>query len=93
MRKITFILLIILGIMLACISCTTDMHDPEDITYIHQDSIETQKFFNEYIKETLITNHEGHQVILYENGFRYGKYYSFSIEHSPTCQKCYDIYD
>ena len=93
MRKIAFILLIIFSIMFACISCTTNMHDPEDITYIHQDSIDTQEFFYSNIKETLITNREGHQIILYEHGSRYGRYYKFAIEHSPTCKKCYDIYD
>ena len=92
MKKITYILLIILFIMLACISCTS-IDDPGDITYIQQDSIETQDFFNRNIKETVITNKQGHQIILYENGFRFSKVYTFAIEHSPTCKKCYDIYD
>lgn len=93
MRKITTILLIILSIIIACISCTTDIHDPGNITYIQQDSIETQEFFNRNIKETVITNKQGHQIILYEKGERLSRYYRFSIEHSPTCQKCYDIFD
>ena len=92
MRKIEYILLILLLILLSFVSCDS-IHDPSDTSHIKQDSIETQKFFNQHIKETIVTNSQGHQVILYEDGLRGSKYYNFCINHSPECQKCLDLYN
>ena len=92
MKKITFGLLILLFILLSCVSCD-NVHDPSDASYIRQDSIETQEFFDQHIKETVVINSQGHQVIFYEYGSRYSKGYMFSIDHSATCQKCLDLYD
>ena len=92
MKKITFGLLILLFILLSCVSCC-GVHDPSDTRYIRKDSIETQEFFNKYIKETVVINSQGHHVIFYEHGSRHSNGYTFTIEHSVNCQKCLDLYD
>lgn len=92
MRKFEYVLLIALIILLSCVSCD-NVHDPSDTSHIRQDSIETQEFFDQHIKETVVINSQGHQVIFYECGSRYGKGYAFTIEHSVNCQKCLDLYD
>ena len=83
MKRILFILFVIF----CFISCDS-IHDPSDTSYIKQDSIVTQEFFNKYIKETIITNSEGHQVVFYEYNNRHSKYYRFSINHAINCKKC-----
>lgn len=52
-----------------------------------------QEFFNTEIKHSNVIDSTGHSLILHEIGIRGMDNYSFSIEHSPVCKKCYDIYD
>ncbi len=92
MRKFEYVLLIVLVILLSCVSCD-NVHDPSDPSHIRQDSIETQEFFDQHIKETVVINSQGHQVIFYEYGRRCKEGYVFTIEHSVNCQKCLDLYD
>lgn len=92
MRKIEYILLILLLILLSFVSCDS-IHDPFDTSHIRQDSIETQEFFDQHIKETIVTNSQGHQVIFYEYGNRSSQGYIFSIDHAANCQKCLGFYN
>ena len=59
----------------------------------HNDNLKAQEFFNKNIRESHIMNKEGHDIILYEVGWRGSRYYSMSIEHNPICRKCLDFYD
>lgn len=50
----------------------------------------------EFVDKKIIKNHviiDGHDYIFYEHGERGYENYSFQLEHSVECQKCYDIFD
>ena len=57
------------------------------------DNSAAQEYFNKSIRESHIINKEGHDIILYEAGWRGSRNYSMSIEHNPMCHKCLDSYD
>lgn len=52
-----------------------------------------QEYFDKVIRHNVVTDTAGHTLILHEAGERGLRNYSFSIEHSPECKKCYEIYD
>ena len=83
MKKI-FILLGLCGLISAC------EVKPEDKSVW---LMTPQEYFDYRIKKSKVVNEEGHELILYESGQRHWRTYSFSIEHSPTCKMCYEIYD
>jgi len=76
--------------LLAC-SCT-DQHGYNELNY---DSVPSQVWFDKYIRHSIVTDSTGHTLILHEYGSRANGYgsYSFSIEHTPECKKCCEIYD
>ena len=88
MKKIFVIL--ICCFLLAC-SCT----DENGYNELNYDSIPSQEWFDKYIRHSTVTDNTGHTLILHEYGSRANGYgsYSFSIEHSPECKKCCEIYD
>ena len=52
----------------------------------------SQDFIDKKIKKSpVIIN--GHNYVLYEYGGRHERNYSFELEHSIECKKCYEIFD
>jgi len=52
-----------------------------------------QEYYDNAIQHNVITDSAGHTLIFNELGIRGSKNYAFSIEHSPECKKCCEIYD
>ena len=87
LNKITFI--IIFCIIIFC-SCTNENgHN----VFTTDDSIPTQEWFDKYIRHSTIIDKNGHTLIIYEIGCRSQPNYSFSIEHSQICEKCFKKYN
>ena len=86
LNKITFIIIFCATIFCGC----TDENGNNILKY---DSIPAQEWFDKYIKHSTIVNENGHTLIMHEIGCRNQQNYSFSIEHSPECKKCCEIYD
>ena len=85
MKKI----LILIGLCGLISSCEIE-NKPEDKSV---GVMTAQEYFDYKIRKSKIVNRDGHELILYESGQRNFQNYSFSIEHSPTCKMCYEIYD
>ena len=51
-----------------------------------------QRNFNN-LKRSEVVDPDGHQLIMYESGYQGTRNYAFSIEHSPKCKKCYELFD
>ena len=85
MKKI-FIIFVCCFLICACDS-SMSMKDNNDIP--------AQEWFDTQIRHSIITDSMGHTLILHEFGSRNNVYgsYSFSIEHTPECKKCCEIYD
>lgn len=80
-------LLILIFSIFLFTSCQFECDSKQD------DNSEAQEYFNKGIMESHIMNKEGHDIILYEAGWRGYRNYSMSIEHNPMCRKCLDFYD
>lgn len=80
MKKILFILLF--GI--CCVSCCND----DSTQHISHE----QQYFNS-LKRSKVIDPEEHELIMYEACLRGTRNYSFSIEHSPNCKKCYELFN
>ena len=91
MKKIFVIL--ICCFLLVC-SCT-DKNRYIELNYVNYDSIPAQEWFDKYIRHSIVTDSTGHTLILHEYDSRtnINGSYSFSIEHTPECKKCCEIYD
>jgi len=88
MKRIFYILLI----CFLCIGCESKLSEKDEVM-MHPTRINAQEFYDKGISHSVITDSAGHTLILHEVGLR-GKYgYSFSVEHSPECRKCCEIYD
>ena len=85
-NKITFIIVFCVTTFYSC----TDENGNNILKY---DSIPAQEWFDKYIRHSTIIDENGHTLIMHEIGTRKERNYSFSIEHSTECKKCYDIYD
>ena len=85
------IFVILISCFLFICSCT-DQHGYNELNY---DSVPSQVWFDKYIRHSTVTDSTGHTLILHEYGSRNNIYgvYSFSIEHTPECKKCCEIYD
>lgn len=84
-------LFILLSICLLCVGCARREEPP--ISKRPPRLLSAQDYYNYRIKYSVIKDSIGHTLILHEYGIR-GQYgYSFSIEHSPECEKCREIYD
>ena len=91
MKKIFVIL--ICCFLLVC-SCT-DKNERGTFNFDDYNSIPAQEWFDKHISHSTVTDSTGHTIILHEYGSRNNVYgdYSFSIEHTPECKKCCEIYD
>ena len=88
MRKLFYILLF--GFIFA--GCAHNLSEREQIM-LNPYKVSPQEFYDKVITHSVIKDSAGHTLILHEVGYR-GKYgYSFSIEHSPECKLCCEIYD
>ena len=87
MKKILFLFVVALTIL----SCA----DKNGYSELNYDSIPSQEWFDKYIRHSIVIDSTGHTLILHEYGSRANGYgsYSFSIEHTPECKKCCEIYD
>ena len=85
-------------IIISCllfIGCSCSIKDKNGYNGLNREQIPAQMWFDKYIKHSTVTDSVGHTLILHEFGSRdniYGSY-SFSIEHTPECKKCCEIYD
>lgn len=86
MKKLLFVLICIFSILLSC--CTEKNSVSENIS-----NNDAQNFFDNEMRHSTVYDKNGHELILHEYGLRGYNYYSFSIEHSTTCKKCYEIFD
>ena len=88
MKKIFVILICCFLLICSCI-------DKNGYNELNYDSISSQEWFDKYIRHSTVTDSTGHTLILHEYGSRNNVYgsYSFSIEHTPECEKCCEIYD
>jgi hypothetical protein len=88
MKKIFYIL--IFGLIF--VGCGHKLSERDEVM-LHPHKVSAQEFYDKVITHSVITDSAGHTLILHEVGYR-GKYgYSFSIEHSPECKLCCEIYD
>jgi len=85
----------IIFIIVFCVTMFCSCADKNGYSELNYDSIPSQKWFDKYICHSIVTDSTGHTLILHEYGSRANGYgsYSFSIEHSPECKKCCEIYD
>ena len=88
MRKLFYILLF--GLIF--IGCGNTISEKEKVL-LAPDRFSAQEYYDKVITHSVVKDSAGHTLILHEVGYR-GKYgYSFSIEHSPECKLCCEIYD
>lgn len=86
MKKVfVFLFSIALVVIFSVMSCGGDFRPDYELT--------PQEFWNKEMKHSKITDSTGHTLILHEYGLRGNRDYSFSVEHSPECRKCCEIYD
>lgn len=81
MKKILFLFVVALTIL----SCGENFRPDWDLT--------PQEFWDKEMKHSVVTDSAGHTLILHEYSIRGNREYSFSVEHSPECKKCCEIYD
>lgn len=79
--------LILFFIILSFVSCTNN-----DATFTYNKGLPAQEFIDKKIKKSPVII-DGHNYVLYEYGGRYESNYSFELEHSIECKKCYEIFD
>ena len=84
-------LFVLLSVCLLCVGCTRKKELPlsKQPPYL----LNAQDYYNYKIKHSVIEDSVGHTLILHEFGERGWRGYAFSIEHSPECEKCCEIYD
>lgn len=82
MKKI----LILFFIVLSFVSCTNTS------PFTGNDDLSAQEFIDKKITKTPVII-DGHNYVFYEYGARWEKNYSFDLEHSMECIKCYEIFD
>lgn len=85
-------------IIISCllfIGCNNSTKDKNKYNEFNREDIPAQEWFDKYIRHSTITDSTGHTLILHEFGSRNNVYgtYTFSVEHSPECKKCCEIYD
>ena len=74
-------------IVLSFVSCTNN-----DATFTYNEGLPSKDFIDKKIKKSpVIIN--GYNYVLYEYGGRHERNYSFELEHSIECKKCYEIFD
>lgn len=88
MRKLFYILLF--GFVF--VGCAHNLSEREQIM-LNPYKVSPQEFYDKVITHSVITDSAGHTLILHEVGMRGCRNYSFSIEHSPECKLCCEIYD
>ena len=86
--------LVILGIIfilsLSFIGCKIDKKTKIEV---FSEEFTPQEYYDKAIRHTVITDSAGHTLIFHEVGNRGFRTYAFSIEHSPECKKCCEIFD
>lgn len=82
-------------VLISCFLLVCSCADKNGYSELNYDSIPSQEWFDKYIRHSIVTDSTGHTLILHEYGSRANGYgsYSFSIEHTPECKKCCEIYD
>lgn len=83
-------------ILTCCFLLSCSCNDEKGVyNDVNKNSIAPQEWFDKFIRHSEVTDSAGHTLILHEYGSRTNIYgsYSFSIEHSPICKKCCEIYD
>lgn len=88
MRKLFYIL--IFGLIF--IGCANKLSERDEIM-MHPNTVSAQEYYDKVITHSVITDSAGHTLILHEVGYRGCRDYAFSIEHSPECKLCCEIYD
>jgi len=88
MRKIFYILLF--GLIF--IGCGNNISEMEKVL-LAPDRFSAQEYYDKVITHSVITDSAGHTLIFHEVGHRGYRDYAFSIEHSPECKLCCEIYD
>ena len=83
MKKI----LIMFFIVLSFASCTNN-----EPTFTYNECLPAQEFIDKKIKKSPVII-DGHNYVLYEYGGRHERNYSFELEHSIECKKCYEIFN
>lgn len=71
-------------------ACSSSHGNPQDKW---DTEMTPQEFFDYEITKSEVTDSAGHTLILYETGRRGSRFYSFSIDHSTECKKCYAAFD
>ena len=87
-RKIFYILLL----SIVFIGCEIKLSEKDKIM-MHPNKVSAQEYYDNVITHSVITDSAGHTLILHEVGERGWRNYAFSIEHSPECKLCCEIYD
>lgn len=82
MKKI----LILFFIVLSFVSCTNTS------PFTNNDNLTAQEFIDKKITKNPVII-DGHNYVLYEYGSRYERNYSFELEHSMKCVKCYENFN
>ena len=88
MKRIFYILLF--GLIF--IGCGHKISEKDQIM-LNPYKVSPQEFYDKVITHSVITDSAGHTLILHEVGTRGYRDYAFSIEHTPECRKCCEIYD
>lgn len=86
--------LIILGmiIMLSLPLISCQLSDETKIQ-LFPEEVSSQEYFDKVIRHSKVIDEYGHELIFHEVNTRGYREYAFSIEHSPECKKCCEIYD
>ena len=88
MKRIFYILLF----SLIFAGCEGKLSEKDEVM-LHPHKVSAQEFYDKVITHSVVTDSAGHTLIFHEIGTRGCRDYAFSIEHSPECKKCYEIYD
>ena len=88
MKRIFYILLI----CFLCIGCGHEISEKDQIM-LNPYKVSPQEFYDKVITHSVITDSAGHTLIFHEVGHRGYRDYAFSIEHSPECKLCCEIYN
>ena len=74
------------------VGCGNTISEREKVL-LTPDRFSAQEYYDKVITHSVITDSAGHTLIFHEVGHRGYRDYAFSIEHSPECKLCCEIYD
>ena len=88
MKKLFYIL--VFGLIF--VGCNSKLSERDEIL-LHPHKVSAQEYYDKVITHSVIKDSVGHTLIFHEVGERGWRNYAFSIEHSPECELCCEIYD